>query len=163
MAVVLGWVGDDVVCGMGVGWITDDPPKFGEVRQRTELPDDARGVCPAFALLLELLHKGFRAGAGDGAEVRDQFTAAHAQPRVLEGDGARRLVGRQVDFEGQGRVGDGGFTRHLDVPELLEGVLFVCLFVFLERGVCINITSLQTGCHLHGGIDRPAYGPRRWR
>ena len=58
---------------------------------------------------------------GDGAQVFHQFLARHADAEVLDGDGAGRVVGGEVDFERQVVV-KGFLAGELQVAEFLEGV-----------------------------------------
>ncbi|MNM55307.1 hypothetical protein D3C81_664430 [compost metagenome] len=66
------------------------------VETDTELADQVR----VFLLVTgEVLHEVGGAGLGDGAQVRDDVVAAHADAVVLEGHGAGVLVEAQADLQ----------------------------------------------------------------
>lgn len=68
----------------------------GRIETHTELADQVR------ILLLvagEIFQEVGSAGLGDGAQVRDDFLAAHTDTVVFEGDGLGILVERQADLQ----------------------------------------------------------------
>jgi hypothetical protein len=88
------------------------------IETHAELPDE-------IGVLLSALTEGFqellRAGMRDRAEVLHELVARHADAEVLNRNGLRLVVGRDVDLELETVVEDLLF-RELGVAQLLERV-----------------------------------------
>ena len=87
---------------VGTGFAGDDVRLVGShergIETHAELSDQFRIVAFGFFLLLHGFNERLGAGLGDGADVRNQIVAVHADAVVNKGKGAGFLVRRNADF-----------------------------------------------------------------
>lgn len=100
------------------------------VKAHPEFADDALsdgGVCPSSSasqlrLHVHLLHEGLGARSGNGPQIAHHVVSRHADAGIRNSQRVGRLVGRDADLEGDGRVVAADFPGGLEMAQLFEGV-----------------------------------------
>mmetsp|Transcript_13844 Transcript_13844/g.28219 ORF Transcript_13844/g.28219 Transcript_13844/m.28219 type:complete len:405 (-) Transcript_13844:193-1407(-) len=103
------------------------------IKAHPEFADDALsdgGVCPSSSasqlrLHVHLLDEGLGARSGNGPQIAHHVVSRHADAGIRNGQRVGRLVGRDADFEGDGRViaaVAADFSGGLEMAQFFEGV-----------------------------------------